>query len=113
MNALEARVEEVLDSVVDPCSAVAGAPAGLRDLGLVKRVEISGGTVEVVLRLTHPTCMMGPLFMESVEQGLLALPEVDAATVTLDADFSWTEDAMSEGYRARLAAHRTEVLGTT
>jgi metal-sulfur cluster biosynthetic enzyme len=106
MSALEAQVEEVLDSVVDPCSAVAGAPAGLRDMGLVKRVEIGDGTVEVVLRLTHPTCMMGPLFMESVKQGLLALPAVEAAEVTLDADFSWTEESMSDEYRARLAAHR-------
>jgi metal-sulfur cluster biosynthetic enzyme len=113
MSSLEARVDGVLDSVVDPCSAVAGAPAGLRDMGLVKRVEIHGGRVEVVLRLTHPTCMMGPLFMESVKQGLLALPDVEAADVTLDADFSWTEESMSEGYRARLAAHRSEVLRTT
>lgn len=110
---LEAQVEEVLDSVVDPCSAVAGAPAGLRDMGLVKRVEISGATVEVVLRLTHPTCMMGPLFMESVKQGLLALPAVNAATVTLDADFSWTEESMSDGYRARLAAHRAVSVART
>ena len=70
MSSLEAQVEDVLDSVVDPC-------------------------------------------MESVRQGLLALPEVEAADVTLDADFSWTEESMSEGYRARLAAHRTEVLRTT
>jgi metal-sulfur cluster biosynthetic enzyme len=113
MSSLESRVDGVLDSVVDPCSAVAGAPAGLRDMGLVKRVEIDGERVEVVLRLTHPTCMMGPLFLESVKQGLLALPEVEEADVTLDADFSWTEESMSEGYRARLAAHRSEVLRTT
>jgi metal-sulfur cluster biosynthetic enzyme len=76
-------------------------------------VEIDGERVEVVLRLTHPTCMMGPLFLESVKQGLLALPEVEEADVTLDADFSWTEESMAEGYRARLAAHRSEVLRTT
>jgi metal-sulfur cluster biosynthetic enzyme len=111
VSSLEAQVQGVLDSVVDPCSAVAGAPAGLRDMGLVKRVEIDGSRVEVVLRLTHPTCMMGPLFIESVEQGLLGLESIESAKVTLDADYSWTEESMSEGYRRRLAAHRAEVLG--
>jgi metal-sulfur cluster biosynthetic enzyme len=110
---LPAQVADVLDSVVDPCSAVAGAPAGLADMGLVKHVDIDGSHVEVVLRLTHPTCMMGPLFVESVEQGLLALDAVESAKVTLDADYSWTEDSMSERYRKRLAAHRAEVLRTT
>jgi metal-sulfur cluster biosynthetic enzyme len=114
---LDAQVAEVLDSVVDPCSAVAGAPAGLSDMGLVKRVEIASegekSRVTVVLRLTHPSCMMGPLFIESVEQGLLALDAVESAEVTLDADYSWTEEDMSDEYRRRLAAHRAEVLRRT
>ena len=114
---LDAQVAAVLDSVIDPCSAVAGAPAGLPDMGLVKHVEIAsrGGKthVTVVLRLTHPTCMMGPLFIESVEQGLLGLDAVESTSVTLDADYSWTEEDMDEAYRRRLAAHRSEVLGRT
>jgi metal-sulfur cluster biosynthetic enzyme len=114
---LDAQVAEVLDSVIDPCSAVAGAPAGLSDMGLVKRVDIAAegekARVTVVLRLTHPSCMMGPLFIESVEQGLLALDAVEYAKVTLDADYSWTEEDMSEAYRGRLAAHRAEVLRRT
>ena len=105
-----ARVAAVLNSVVDPCSAAAGAPAGLLEMGLVKDVEVAveGGRahVEVVLRLTHPSCLMGPLFVESAEQGLLALPGVESAKVSLAADYSWTEEAMSEEYRARLAALR-------
>jgi metal-sulfur cluster biosynthetic enzyme len=114
---LDAQVAEVLDSVIDPCSAVAGAPAGLADMGLVKRVEIAPegdkAHVAVVLRLTHPTCIMGPLFIESVEQGLLALDAVESAEVTLDADYSWTEEDMSPDYRRRLSAHRAEVLRRT
>jgi metal-sulfur cluster biosynthetic enzyme len=110
---LRARITEVLDSVIDPCSGVAGVPAGLRDMGLVKGVAISpeaeGARVEVRLRLTHPSCIMGPLFIESVEHGLLELPGVASARVSIDTDYSWSEEAMEPAYRERLAAHRARV----
>ena len=48
-----------LNDVVDPCSVVAGAPAGLADMGLVRLVQIergSSGSIRLVVKVgvTHP-----------------------------------------------------------
>jgi metal-sulfur cluster biosynthetic enzyme len=111
MAGLESRVEEALNSVVDPCSEAVGVPAGLVDMGLVRRVAISPGEhsgqrVSVVLAVTHPSCLMAPVFVQRAEQRLAGLSGVESVDVALDHGFSWTEKEMAEEYRSRLLAHR-------
>ena len=57
----DATVREVINQVVDPCSASIGIPIGLVDLGLVRSVEVDNAAdrpdVIVRLRLTSPGCM--------------------------------------------------------
>ena len=53
------RVSEALQEVIDPCSAGRGVPAGLVDMGMVKRVGLSStpdgrSMVTVELRITSP-----------------------------------------------------------
>ena len=81
---LHTRIAGLLDTVIDPCSAA----------------------VRVVVRVTHPSCFMAPLFLAQVQNLLAELPEVAAVDATLDTGFNWTPADMSDGYRERLARHR-------
>jgi hypothetical protein len=36
----EARVRTTLNTIVDPCSRAAGAPAGIAEMGLVRQIEV-------------------------------------------------------------------------
>jgi metal-sulfur cluster biosynthetic enzyme len=103
---LRRRVEEAVDSVVDPCSAVAGAPAGLAEMGLVQAVDVSGGEVSILLRVTHPSCFVAPLFLRWVEEAVAAVPGVAFVRVRLAEDTDWTPADMSPAYRSRLAERR-------
>jgi metal-sulfur cluster biosynthetic enzyme len=103
---LRRRVEEAVDSVVDPCSAAAGMPAGLAEMGLVQAVDVSGGDVSILLRVTHPSCFVAPLFLRWVEEAVAAVPGVASVRVRLAEETDWTPADMSPAYRARLAEHR-------
>lgn len=105
-----AEVRAVLNSIVDPCSAAAGVPAGLCDMGLVHAVAVrdgpAGRRVEITLGVTEPGCFMVGSFAAEARSRLLALDDVDAVDLTLDEGFDWSEEAMNPAYRTRLAAHR-------
>jgi metal-sulfur cluster biosynthetic enzyme len=109
-DGLHTRIAGLLDTVIDPCSAAAGAPAGLVDMGLIRSLEVDeragGAAVRVVVRVTHPSCFMAALFLAQVQNLLAELPEVAAVDATLDTAFDWTPADMSDGYRERLARHR-------
>jgi metal-sulfur cluster biosynthetic enzyme len=105
----EADVRAALDEVLDPCSEVAGVPAGISEMGLVRALELEesaeGTVVRVAIGVTEPTCLMGPSLAHGARDRLGALPGVARVEVTLSAD-DWTPADMSDEYRARLAAHR-------
>jgi metal-sulfur cluster biosynthetic enzyme len=100
------QVRAVLNGIVDPCSAAAGAPAGLDDMGLVREVQVETGSegtvVRVMLALTEPTCLMGIPFMATARERLEALPGVIRAEVSLASAFEWTPAELSPSYAARL-----------
>ena len=100
------QVRAVLNGIVDPCSAAAGAPAGLDDMGLVRGVAVESGPqgaiVRVTLTLTEPTCLMGIPFMATARERLEALPGVSRAEVSLASGFEWTPAELSPSYAARL-----------
>ena len=66
---LEERIRAALDDVRDPCSVVAGVPAGLAEMGLVRSLEVrdtpDGAVVRVAIGVTEPTCLMGPVRVRS------------------------------------------------
>jgi metal-sulfur cluster biosynthetic enzyme len=104
------QVSEALDTVIDPCSSAAGAPAGLEEMGLIRKVDIalaeSGARVEILVGVTHPSCFMAPVFLQQVREAVVAIPGVDTVDTSLDDSFEWSPDDMSTAYRERLANHR-------
>jgi metal-sulfur cluster biosynthetic enzyme len=108
--ALRARITEALNTVIDPCSAAAGAPAGLVEMGLIRDLEIAereeGLVVNIVVRVTHPSCFMAPFFLAQVQNLVHEVSEVAAVNASLDTGYDWTPADMSEAYKERLAQYR-------
>jgi metal-sulfur cluster biosynthetic enzyme len=106
----EASVRAALDTVLDPCSVVAGAPAGLDTMGLVREVTVterpSGAHVEAVIGVTEPSCLMGVTFLRDCRAVLEAMPGVDDFHVRFDHQLRWDESMMKPSYRVELRATR-------
>jgi metal-sulfur cluster biosynthetic enzyme len=108
----EAEVRATLNTIVDPCSVGAGSPAGLDDMGLIRRVELTetAGAADllVVIGVTEYGCLMGAPFAMEAYRLLEALPGVGAVQVDLDQEFDWLPEDMSPTYRAHLQRRHVE-----
>lgn len=102
-----------INEIVDPCSIVSGAPAGLVDFGLIRGIDLNRGgggkwNVRVRLTLTEPGCIMGGPFAMRIRDKLVHLPGIASVDVRIEAGELWTEASMSKGYATQLAAARAE-----
>jgi metal-sulfur cluster biosynthetic enzyme len=108
MTAAEVRAR--LNSIVDPCSLAAGAPAGIDEMGLVRAVDVDetprGAVIRVRIGLTEPGCMIGASFVARAHECLEPLPGVASVEVTLEHDCDWTPADLDPGYASRLHAVR-------
>jgi metal-sulfur cluster biosynthetic enzyme len=108
----EARVWTTLNTIVDPCSRVAGAPAGIAEMGLVRQLEIhhspGGANIRVVIGVTEPGCLMGAAFVNDARKRLRELPGVAEVHVSMDHAFDWTPEDMSPAYRVQLEQLRQQ-----
>jgi metal-sulfur cluster biosynthetic enzyme len=113
---LVARVRSALDEVRDPCSVAAGVPAGLVEMGLVQSLDVTddpgGAVVRVAIRVTEPTCLMGPSFASGARARLARVRGVAQVVVELSDDPSWSPVDMTPAYRTRLAEHRRARRGS-
>ncbi len=90
-------VMEALKEVYDP-----ELHYNVVDLGLVYDVEISDGSVRVVMTLTTPACPIGPMIIEQIQENLGLLPGVKDVDVEITFDPLWGPDMMSDEARADL-----------
>jgi metal-sulfur cluster biosynthetic enzyme len=106
----EAAVRAVLNEIIDPCSRVAGAPAGLVDMGLIRHLTVTPGVstvdVHMVIGVTEYGCLLAPSFASEARKLLGALPGIGVIDIELDADFDWEPQDMSVAYRRQLAERR-------
>ena len=93
----EELVTEALKEVYDP-----ELHYNIVDLGLVYDVEISDGSVRILMTLTTPACPIGPMIIEQVQENLGLLPGVKDVDVEITFDPMWSPDMMSEEARADL-----------
>lgn len=122
----EAQVRAALDAVVDPCSVVAGAPAGIVQMGLVRALELAdgeaGATIRVRIGVTEPGCLMGASFAAQARTQLERLDGVARVEIEfdhandwmpsdMDGDYHRRLDAVRAARRAALERRRTEVAG--
>ena len=110
MTPSEGDVRAVLNQIIDPCSRVAGAPVGLVDMGLIRRLTVTPGVgtvdVHMVIGVTEYGCLLAPSFASEARKLLDALPGIGVIDIELDAEFDWEPQDMSVAYRQRLAERR-------
>jgi metal-sulfur cluster biosynthetic enzyme len=95
-EARRAAVLAELDLIVDPCSRTIGHPLGIRQMGMVEQVDVTGGSVAVTLLPTFPACIFLGFFESEVERRLAALPWCEAVTVRFcPASRAWDESRLS------------------
>lgn len=110
MTPSEGDIRAVLNQIIDPCSRVAGAPVGLVDMGLIRRLTVTPGvgTVDVhaVIGVTEYGCLLAPSFASEARKLLAGLPGIGLIDIELDAEFDWAPEDMSAAYRQHLAERR-------
>lgn len=71
---------------------------GILELGLVYDVAVEGADgehVTVTMTLTSPMCPVGPMFKQSVEDHVKAVPGVKTATVEITFSPPWDPNTMA------------------
>lgn len=99
-------VRERLDEIVDPCSEARGTDISIVEMGLLKSIEVSDGTVHIELRITSPSCMMVGYFIEQAQERVGSLPGVEEVTLSTDAGMNWREEMMAESAKERRREHQ-------
>ncbi|MDD2929407.1 MAG: DUF59 domain-containing protein [Sideroxydans sp.] len=97
-HALEAQVIEKLRTIHDP-----EIPVNIYDLGLIYDLDVQpSGEVHVLMTLTAANCPVAQVFPQTVQETLLAIPEVSQVQVDLVWEPPWGPDRMSEAARLQL-----------
>jgi metal-sulfur cluster biosynthetic enzyme len=53
---IEERIRTSLREIIDPCSVALGRPLDLLDMGLIERIDIDAGHVDITVVLTDAAC---------------------------------------------------------
>jgi len=77
-------------------------PLNIVDLGLIYRVEVSDGDVEVDMTLTAQGCPSHAEISRDVRQTILATPGVNTAKINVVWDPPWTPNRISPEGRKKL-----------
>ncbi len=93
----EEHVWHALRSVYDP-----EIPVNIADLGLIYRVFINAGIVQIDMTLTSPGCGMGPVLVAEVHDRVSEVPNVNEIKVDLVLDPPWSREMMSEAAQLEL-----------
>jgi metal-sulfur cluster biosynthetic enzyme len=53
---VEERIRTSLKEIIDPCSVALGRPLDLVDMGLIEKIDIDAGHVDITIVLTDSAC---------------------------------------------------------
>lgn len=95
----EAEVWEALSRITDP-----EMPASLVDLGMVYRVAVEDGVVEVDLTFTSIGCPAMDMILDDVREAVGALPGVERVDLEVVWSPPWTKARLTQRGRTLLRA---------
>lgn len=92
----EHDIWKVLSTCYDP-----EIPVNIVELGLVYKcilTRLSDNSYEVTIdmTLTSPSCGMGPIIVDEVQDKIMSVPGVDHASINLVFDPAWSHEMVSE-----------------
>ncbi len=93
----EEKIVSVLKTVFDP-----EIPVNIYDLGLIYRIEVNDGVVEVDMTLTAPNCPAADFIVEDVKQKIEGIEGVKSAKVNVVFEPEWTQDRMTDEAKLEL-----------
>ena len=96
----EAAVWDALARITDP-----EMPVSLVDMGMVYRVEVREGVVEIDLTFTSIGCPAMDMILEDVREAVAAIPGVDRVDVDVVWSPPWTKERLTARGRTLLLAH--------
>ena len=87
---VEAAVRQAFYNVMDPELGV-----NVMDLGLIVGLDFDQGELSVRYRLTSPTCPVGGMMSNAMDDAALGVPGVGATLMTRLDDPPWSADCIS------------------
>lgn len=105
---LEARIEEAVGTLYDPCSLTAAMPVTIVDLGIVRSISVDAqGDVRIRIGTTSPACLLCPsVIHRGLKETVAAVPGVRSVELSVDPTFVWTPEAMNQEVRDELDRRR-------
>ena len=100
----EQRIWTILADIDDP-----EMPISIVDLGIIERVEVSGGKARIFVTPTFTGCPALQMIDEQIVQSVGGLPEVDEVEIEHIFDPPWRADRITPAGRERLRAHGVTV----
>jgi metal-sulfur cluster biosynthetic enzyme len=91
-----ADVKAQLDDVVCPCAETLSNGYNVKEMGMLKSIDVSDGHVSINLRLTQPACFQSKYIRGEAEDSIQELSGVDSVSVDIDDGLDWRPDMMSE-----------------
>ncbi|MFW5902793.1 MAG: metal-sulfur cluster assembly factor, partial [archaeon] len=93
----EKQVKEKLKEVKDPHIGL-----DIVSLGFINKLNIDGNKVDIEVVLTSPGCPMARQITKEVEKAVESMEEVEEVDVSLNLDYQWTPEDMSEEAQEKL-----------
>ena len=94
---IEERIVEVLKTVYDP-----EIPVDIYNLGLIYRIDLHDGILELDMTLTAPNCPAADFIVEDVRTKLDGITGIKDAKVNLVFEPEWDKDMMTEEAKLEL-----------
>ncbi len=83
-----------LNNVIDPELNI-----GIVDLGLIYDVKIKNNTATVIMTLTTPSCPVGPLIIQQIEDRMLFYKGIKKVYIEVVWDPIWTQEMIDPDIR--------------
>ena len=96
-STLTANIIDALKEIYDP-----EIPLNIYDLGLIYKVQVEKGVVDVDMTLTTPGCPVAQTFPGMVENSVKRVAGVASATVHLVWEPAWTQDNLTDEARLQM-----------
>lgn len=97
MTELHELVIDALRTIKDP-----ELPINIHDLGLIRKITIEDGNVQIIMTLTTPNCPVADLMPSEVYEKVALVNGVETVQVELIWDPAWTLEDLSKKGRAVL-----------
>ena len=96
----EQQVRTALEDVHD-----AHVPVSLRGMGMLSRVQVDAGRVEVEVSIPCMACPATSYLAEQVRERVLAVTGVHSVEITMGPHLFWDRDDVDPAARALMRAH--------